>query len=149
MGTSCHHESASPLETILGRTKVPFIIWTDHANLQYWKLPRNLNRCAAQWHADLQEYNYQLEYIPRKTNTVVDALSRPTGIDQGQEDNRGVTVLAQQICILHTPTGQVMVPNVKELKRAIVSKVHDAPTAGVTTKVSACNTRLDSAWSRS
>ena len=27
----------------LGWTKVPFIIWTDHANLQYWKLPRNLN----------------------------------------------------------------------------------------------------------
>ena len=27
----------------LGWTKIPFIIWTDHANLQYWKSPRNLN----------------------------------------------------------------------------------------------------------
>ena len=31
----------------LGWTKVPFIIQTDHANLQYWKLPRNLNRRTA------------------------------------------------------------------------------------------------------
>ena len=59
----------------LGWTKVLFIIWTDHTNLQYWKSPRNLNRCTAQWHADLQEYDYQLEYIPGKTNTVADALS--------------------------------------------------------------------------
>jgi reverse transcriptase-like protein len=37
----------------LGWTKFPFIILTDHANLQYWKAPKNLNRCTAQWHADL------------------------------------------------------------------------------------------------
>jgi hypothetical protein len=28
----------------LGWTKEPFIIITDHANLQYWKSPQNLNR---------------------------------------------------------------------------------------------------------
>ena len=39
-------------------------------------------------------------------------------------------VLPQQICILHTPRGQVIVPNIKEVKRAIVSKAHDTPTAG-------------------
>ena len=61
---------------------------------------------------------------------MADALSRPADVNQGQEDNKGVTVLAQQKCVLHTPTGQIMVPNVKELKRAIVSKAHDAPTAG-------------------
>ena len=114
----------------LGWTKVPFIIWTDHMNLQYWKSPRNLNQCTAQWHADLQEYNYQLEYIPGKTNTVADALSQPTDANQGQQDNKDVTILAQQICILHTPKGQVIVPNVKEVKRAIVSKAHNTPTAG-------------------
>ena len=114
----------------LGWTKVLFIIWTDHTNLQYLKSPRNLNRHTAQWHTDLQEYDYQLEYIPGKTNTVVDALSQPADIDQGQQDNKDVTILAQQICILHTSKGQVIVPNVKELKRAIVSKAHDTPTAG-------------------
>ena len=114
----------------LGWTKVPFIIQTDHANLQYWKSPRNLNRQTAQWHADLQEYDFQLEYIPGKTNTVADALSRPADINQGQEDNKGITILPQQIHVLHMPTGQIMVPNIKELKRAIVSKSHNAPTTG-------------------
>jgi hypothetical protein len=31
----------------LGWTKEPFTILTDHANLQYWKSPRNLNRRTA------------------------------------------------------------------------------------------------------
>ena len=59
----------------LGWTKFPFTILTDHANLQYWKSPCNLNQQTACWHADLQEYNYELEYIPGKTNMVADALS--------------------------------------------------------------------------
>ena len=79
---------------------------------------------------DLQEYDFQLEYIPGKTNTVADALSRPANVDQGQQDNKDITVLPQWICVLHTPKGQIIVPNVKEVKRAIVSKAHDAPTAG-------------------
>ena len=114
----------------LGWTKIPFIIRTNHANLQYWKSPRNLNRRTARWHADLQEYDFQLEYIPGKTNTVADTLSRPANVDQGQEDNKDITVLPQQICVLHTTKGQVIVPNVKEVKRAIVSKAHNTPTAG-------------------
>ena len=28
----------------LGWTKEPFVIMTDHANLQYWKSPKNLNQ---------------------------------------------------------------------------------------------------------
>ncbi len=31
----------------LGWTKEPFTILTDHANLQYWKAPKNLNRRTA------------------------------------------------------------------------------------------------------
>ena len=42
----------------LGWTKTPFIIHTDHTNLQYWKSSRNLNHWTARWHADLQEYDY-------------------------------------------------------------------------------------------
>ena len=59
----------------LGWTKVPFIIRTDHTNLQYWNTPQNLNRCTAQWHTDHQEYDFQLKYILGKTNTTADVLS--------------------------------------------------------------------------
>ena len=44
-------------------TEEPFIIQTDHANLLYWKSPRKLNRRTAQWHAELQDYNFQIVHI--------------------------------------------------------------------------------------
>ena len=58
----------------LGWTKEPFVIKTDHANLQYWKSPKNLNRRTARWHADLQEYDYVIQHVPGKENIVADAL---------------------------------------------------------------------------
>ena len=66
---------------------------TDHANLQYWKSPRNLNRRTARWHADLQEYDYEILYIPGKTNIPPDALSRLSSADKGETDNQGIEVL--------------------------------------------------------
>jgi hypothetical protein len=115
----------------LGWTKVPFIIRTDHANLQYWKSPRDLNRQTACWHADLQEYNYLIEYIPRKTNIAADALSRPPDTDQGQDDNKGVVIFPpERIHTIKTPEGRMIIPNVREVRRAILHKAHNAPTAG-------------------
>ena len=112
----------------LGWTKTPFIIRTDHANLQYWKSPRNLNCCTARWHADLQEYNYILEYIPGKTNTTANALSRPPSKDHGEEDNKDITIIpphrARAAKILK---GRTIIPNIREIRRAILRNHHDIP----------------------
>jgi hypothetical protein len=77
----------------LGWTREPFTILTDHANLQYWKAPKNLNRRTARWHADLQEYDYEIKHIPGSTNIPADALSRPPGVDKGEDDNQNVTII--------------------------------------------------------
>src|SRR6266550_4311458 len=110
----------------LGWTKEPFTIMTDHANLQYWKSPRNLNRRTARWHADLQEYDYEIQHVPGKYNTPADALSRPPGVDQGKEDNQGVTILTPKRFINATSTKTLPL----ETKRALMQRVHDHPTAG-------------------
>jgi len=68
----------------LGWTKTPFTILTDHANLQYWKAPQKLNHRTAQWHADLQEYDFIIKHIPGKINTPADELSHPPNSDQGK-----------------------------------------------------------------
>src|SRR6266851_4020336 len=62
-------------------TKQPFIIETDHENLTYWKAPRKLTGRTVQWHEKLQDYNFKIVHISRKSNTPADTLSRPAGQD--------------------------------------------------------------------
>ena len=115
----------------LGWAKTPFIIHTNHANLQYWKSPRNLNHHIARWHADLQEYDYVLEYTPGKTNTATDMLSRPPGKDHGEEDNNDITIIPpHRAWTAKTIGGRTIVPNFKEIRRTILSNNHDLPTTG-------------------
>ena len=115
----------------LGWTKVPFIIRTDHANLQYWKSPQNLNCRTARWHADLQEYDFQLEYIPGKTNIPSDFLSRPPLADQGKTDNQSITVIPPEKCRTNTlKDNKIQVPPILEVKRGIMNLYHDHPLAG-------------------
>ena len=114
-----------------GWTKYPFTIMTDHANLQYWKSPRNLNRRTAQWHADLQEYDYEILYIPGKTNIPPDALSRLPGADKGEMDNQGIELLDPKRFTIATiaPEGKIYVPAITEVKREIMTLMHNHPTA--------------------
>ena len=117
----------------LGWTKEPFLIQTDHANLQYWKSPRNLNRHTARWHADLQDYDFVLQHIPGKTNTLPDVLSRLPMQDKGKDDNKGITVLPTlQInsALQECPPGKVLVPTLPEVRKGILRSCHDHPTMG-------------------
>jgi hypothetical protein len=108
-------------------TKEPFMIITDHTNLQYWKSPQNLNRRTARWHADLQEYDYQIQYIPGNTNIPADALSRPSGIDQGKDDNQNVTLIPPErfAKVTHANTDYN-----NSMKCNLMILYHDHPTAG-------------------
>jgi RNase H-like domain found in reverse transcriptase/Reverse transcriptase (RNA-dependent DNA polymerase) len=76
-------------------TKEPFTILTDHTNLLHWKSPRKLNRRTAHWHGELQDYNFKLQHVPGKLHTAADALSRPTGADEGKEDNQQMTMIPE------------------------------------------------------
>ena len=114
----------------LGWTKTPFIIRTDHANLQYWKSPQNLNRRTARWHADLQEYDFILEHIPGKTNVPSDFLSRPPHANQGKKDNQGVIMIPPEKCRTMVETNKIQVPPILEVKRGIMRLYHNHPLAG-------------------
>jgi RNase H-like domain found in reverse transcriptase/Reverse transcriptase (RNA-dependent DNA polymerase) len=68
-------------------TKEPFTILTDHTDLLHWKSPRKLNRSTTRWHEELQDYNFKLHHISGKLHTAAEALSRPSGADEGKDDN--------------------------------------------------------------
>jgi hypothetical protein len=54
---------------------------------------------------DLQEYNYEIKYIPGKTNTPADTLSRPPEVDKGDQDNQEITlILPEQFTIATSKT---------------------------------------------
>ena len=107
-------------------TREPFAILSDHANLQYWKSSRNLNRQTARWHADLQEYDYEIQHISGKDNISADALSRPPGVDQGKMDNQNIVVIPPKRFKIAQATLDA-VP--EEKKHTLMAKVHDHPTA--------------------
>jgi len=79
--------------------KQEFEIWTDHANLQYFKKPEKLNRRQARWLTELQEYDFTLHHIPGKSNSKADILSRRPGFKRGAEDNDNMILLPSSLFI--------------------------------------------------
>jgi len=77
-------------------TKEPFEVWTDYENLKYFREPHKLNRRQAQWYLKLQDYDFTLKHIPRKTNTKADILSRKDQVNT-KEDNKDVQLLKDKL----------------------------------------------------
>jgi len=70
-----------------------FEIWTDHANLQYFKKPEKLNHQQACWLTELQEYDFSLHHIPGKSNSKADILLRRPGFKRGADNNNNNVIL--------------------------------------------------------
>jgi hypothetical protein len=56
-------------------TKHPFLIWTDHSNLEYIRAARRLNPRQARWAMLFTRFVFTLFYRPGSQNTKADALS--------------------------------------------------------------------------
>jgi hypothetical protein len=91
---------------------------------------------VAQWHIDLQEYDYETQYILEKENAPPGMLSQQLGENQGKEDNQGVVVLPPekfktQISMnMQEEKEKILIPPHNKVKRGIMNLVHDYPSAG-------------------
>lgn len=56
--------------------KEPFLVWTDHKNLQYISSAKRQNSRQARWSLFFTRFNFTLSYRPGSRNTKPDALSR-------------------------------------------------------------------------
>ncbi|KAI3363811.1 hypothetical protein L3Q82_001216 [Scortum barcoo] len=57
-------------------SKQPFLVWTDHKNLEYIRSAKRLNSRQARWSLFLTRFNFSLSYRPGSRNIKPDALSR-------------------------------------------------------------------------
>uniref|UniRef100_A0A8C1PUC8 Gypsy retrotransposon integrase-like protein 1 n=1 Tax=Cyprinus carpio TaxID=7962 RepID=A0A8C1PUC8_CYPCA len=55
---------------------VPFIVWTDHRNLEYIRSAKRLNARQARWALFFARFNFSISYRPGSKNVKPDALSR-------------------------------------------------------------------------
>uniref|UniRef100_A0A674PJ94 Uncharacterized protein n=1 Tax=Takifugu rubripes TaxID=31033 RepID=A0A674PJ94_TAKRU len=56
-------------------TKLPFLVWTDHKNLEYIRSAKRLNSRQARWSLFFTRFNFSLSYRPGSRNVKPDALS--------------------------------------------------------------------------
>ena len=80
---------------LLGASKC-FEVWTDHANLTYFRSPQKLNRRQARWRLDLSEYDFVLVHKPGKRMGKPDLISRRADFDRGDKDNNDVVFLKEE-----------------------------------------------------
>ena len=74
------------------------VVFTNHANLQYYCHPQKINRQVAHYIVLLGDYNIELCHLPRIKNHA-DPLSRRPDHDDGSEDNNKVVMLPDKLFI--------------------------------------------------
>ena len=61
---------------LLEGSTVPFLVWTDHRNLEYLHTAKLLNPRQARWSLFFNQFNFTLSYRPGSKNVKPDTLSR-------------------------------------------------------------------------
>ena len=98
-------------------TKLPFLVWTDHKNLEYIQSAKRLNSHQARWSLFLTRFNFSLSYRPGSHNIKPDALSR-----QFQEEEREV---GEPDTIL--PSSHLIATLIWEVEERVRAAIQDQP----------------------
>jgi hypothetical protein len=83
----------------------PIEIWTDHKNLEYFRVAQKLNCRQARWSLYLSRFDFTLHHKPGRSMGKPDALSRRANHGSGQGDNDNLTLLAPELFRIHALAG--------------------------------------------
>jgi hypothetical protein len=83
----------------------PMEIWTDHKNLEYFRVAQKLNRRQGRWLLYLSHFDFMLHHKPGQSIGKLDALSRQADHGSGQGDNDNLTLLAPELFWIHVLAG--------------------------------------------
>jgi hypothetical protein len=71
-----------------------FEIWTDHRNLEFWRITQHLTRHQPQWALLLADYNFVLVHKPGKENSIANPFFCPSRFQvMDTKDNQDQLVL--------------------------------------------------------
>src|SRR5579863_5759487 len=76
--------------------KSPVLVYTDHANLQYYQDPKKLPARVHSWNAKRADYNMEFIYKPGVHNHV-NGLSRQSDHVAGMEENYDITTFLEEL----------------------------------------------------
>ena len=68
-------------------------------NLKYWRDPQKISRQVAREVLELSEYNLEIHHIKGTFNGRADTLSRRPDYDQGEDDNKDITILPDHLFV--------------------------------------------------
>lgn len=64
----------------------PFIVWTDHKNLEYLRSAKRLNSRLARWALFFSRFHFTITYRPGSRHVKPDALSRQFSTSERESD---------------------------------------------------------------
>ena len=76
-------------------TKYPVIVKSDHRNLRTFMTTKELNARQARWAEELSSYDFIIEHIKGKENTVADALSRRPDYQEAKQIDRTTQIFKE------------------------------------------------------
>ena len=72
-------------------------IYSDHANLGYFKLPQTLSPRQARWALYVSEFDLKLVHVPGSKNILADALSWRPDFCPDEPDNKDMVMLPDHL----------------------------------------------------
>jgi hypothetical protein len=103
----------------------PVEIWTDHKNLEYFRVAQKLNHRQARWSLYLSRFDFTLHHKPGQSMGKPDALSRQANHRLGQGDNDNLTLLAPELFQIHVLAGVRLKGNERNILQEVWCSLKD------------------------
>lgn len=75
----------------------PFLVWTNHKNLEYLRTAKRLNSHQARWSLFINQFIFQLSYRPGSKNAKPDAFSQANDPESSLEE---VALILPRSCVV-------------------------------------------------
>jgi hypothetical protein len=103
----------------------PVEIWTNHKNLEYFRVAQKLNCRQARWSLYLSRFDFMLHHKPGRSMGKPDALSRRADHGSGQGDNNNLTLLAPELFRIHVLAGVRLEGDERNILREVRRSLKD------------------------